>query len=103
MVVDGVVDGPSPCIVVAGVCHSGSLCGRLCPKQLTMDSQKDMVTVAICQVRKLCWSISMLFDRFLNYSCLDWIKVEEVDKVVVMLCVRIHDPNAIPVLPGFRR
>jgi len=72
-------------------------------EQLTMDSQKDMVTVAICQVRKLCWSISTPFDRFLNYSGLDWTKGEEVDKVVVMLCVRIHDPNAIPVLPGFRR
>jgi len=26
------LDGPLPCIVVAGVCHSGSLCSRLCPR-----------------------------------------------------------------------
>jgi len=60
-------------------------------EQLTLDSQKDIVTVAICQVRKLCWSISTPFDRFLNYSGLDWTKGEEVDKVVVMLCNRMFD------------
>ena len=54
-------------------------------KQLTMDGQKDVDTVAICQLRKLYRSISMLFNRFLNYSGLDWTKVEEVDEVVVML------------------
>jgi len=54
-------------------------------KQLTTDGQKDVVTVAICQLRKLYQSISMLFDRFLNCSGLNWTKVEEVDEAVVML------------------
>jgi len=54
-------------------------------EQLMMDSEKDKVTVAIRQVKKLYQAIVTPFDGFLNYSSLDWTNEEEVDEAVLML------------------
>jgi len=60
-------------------------------EQLMTDSEKDKVTVAICQVKKLYWAILTPFNGFLNYSSLDWTNEEEVDEAVLMLCKGMFD------------
>ena len=60
-------------------------------KQLIMDSEKDKITVAICQVKKLYWAILTLFDGFLNYSSLNWTNKEEIDEAVLMLHNRMFN------------
>jgi len=54
-------------------------------EQLTTDGEKDKITLAIRQVKKLYRAIETPFDGFLNYSGLDWNNKEEVDEATLML------------------
>ena len=53
--------------------------------QLITNDQKDAMTVAICQVTKLWRTITEPYDVFVNYTCLDWTKEQDVDEVFGMI------------------
>jgi len=53
--------------------------------QLITDDQKDAITVAIRQVKKLWRTITAPYDVFVNYTCLDWTKEEDVDEVIPVI------------------
>jgi hypothetical protein len=79
----------SPQFHVAGLLHEYLEQDTFVPgfvrEQLITNEQKDKITEALRKVRKEWRSLDTNYDRFANFSSLDWYDENEVDQVTPMI------------------